>query len=75
MNQFKPPVTLASNAKDACLLSWFNSCTGAKNGPANGMPYGAMIVNSEGKISTTVVLGKPKQKYDNPPLFGMAKAG
>lgn len=65
MNQFKPPVTLASNGKDACLLSWFNSCTGGRSGPASGMPYGAMIVNSEGKI-TTVVLGTPKAEIRQP---------
>jgi hypothetical protein len=66
MNQFKPPVTLASNGKDYFLLSWFNSCTGGRSGPASGMPYGAMVVNAEGKITSTVVLGTPKAEIRQP---------
>jgi hypothetical protein len=66
MEQFKPPVTLASNGKDECLLSWFNSCTGGRSGPANGVSYGAMRVGADGKQLGTVVLGAAKMEVRQP---------
>lgn len=66
MNQFKPPVTLASNGKDACLLSWFNSCKGGRSGPENGMPYGAMRVDFDGKALGTTVFGSAKVEVRQP---------
>lgn len=66
MNQFKPPVTLASNGKDSCLLSWFNSGTGGRSGPANGMPYGAMRIDLDAKSLGTTVLGGAKMEVRQP---------
>lgn len=64
--QPKPPVTLASNGKDAYLLSWFNSGTGSRSGPQSGMPYGALRTNAEGKVLNTTELGGKKVEIKQP---------
>ncbi len=66
MEQAQPPVTIVSNGKDECLYSWRNATTGGRSGTQRGMPYGALRVDADGKVTGTTVLGRAKAYVRQP---------
>ncbi|MCX7804394.1 MAG: hypothetical protein N3A38_04295 [Planctomycetota bacterium] len=60
MDNVKSPVTVASDGKGGYLFSWYNGTTGGRSGTDHGMPYGAALFDTSGKLTATTVLGAPK---------------
>lgn len=60
----RAPITHACNGQDAHLISWFNSGTGGRGGPAREVGFGALVLGVDGKIKQRVPLGEKNAKYE-----------